>query len=71
MGFYLDLIRPPDEQWYTDAAFFLMSPPAGPFSNLADIESLSPSALRSWIDKVKEQYQRQQEEIDKIKSKKR
>lgn len=64
-------MRTPDEKWFIDAAFFLMSPPGGPFSNLADVEALSPSDLNRWIEKVSEQYQKQKEEIDKIRSKRR
>jgi hypothetical protein len=67
----LDLLKPPDDKWFLDAAFFLMSPPGGPFSSLLEIEALSPSELNQWIEKLSEQYQKQKEEIDKIRNKRR
>jgi hypothetical protein len=68
-NFYITLIQPPNEEYLNELAFFLCTGEQAPFSSAAEVDKLTPSERNFWVTKLSEMYKKQQEEMEKAKSK--
>lgn len=67
----MSLLTPPSEHYLDEVAFFLSVGEQAPFKSPEDIDELSITSRNFWVEKLSEVYQKQQQEMQKSRSKRK